>query len=66
MTQYRKFARANVLDTASVAHQYRLDTSTIRHAILKGELPAWKPTGSKVWLMLRADVEAWRASKGKG
>ena len=59
------YARLNVLDTAAAAHVLGLSAVTIRGAILRGEFPAWKPDGSKVWLMFRDDVEAWRASRRK-
>jgi hypothetical protein len=60
-----QWAQANILDTAGAAHYCGLSAATIRGACNRGELLAWKPEGSKAWLMTKDDLIAWRKTRRK-
>lgn len=59
----KQYTREQVLDTAAAALYAGLAVSTIRGAINQGKLPAWKPDGAKVWLVLKDDIDEWRKTK---
>jgi len=48
-----------ILTAAEVARYWKLDGSTVRHAIHDGRLPARKADG-RTWLVEAADVVEWR------
>jgi DNA binding domain, excisionase family len=50
--------RTTKLTVTEMAEMKGVNTSAIRHAIRRGQLPACKV--GKTWLISRADAEAWQ------
>jgi hypothetical protein len=58
--EFKQWARANVLTTTSAAAHTGLKSVTIRGAINRGELAAFRFGDTGPWCIFRDDLIAWR------